>query len=169
VLKFQRRVVGLAGIVLTVGMGWYFWSENEGPSARVVAGATLVSYDPQTMQLTAIVNIQNSGDRPTVASITNAVFVDSQKQAPNYRTRPLPWRTDLTPKQSSPVVFILEGERATSVWNGAQLMEVTLNADYDGNAKLHCSFSFMGRFYPEAKRIGTVSSVTSPGECRRLR
>jgi hypothetical protein len=116
--------------------------------------------------LTAIVTIQNRGDRPIVASITNDVFIDSQKQPLNDRTQPQSWRTELGSKHLNPVTFILQGNSAASVWNGVRLMEVTIDAVYDGDAKLNCHFSFMGRFYPELKQIGTVSSVTSPRECR---
>jgi hypothetical protein len=168
VLKFQRKFVPLAGVVGTVGLltCWYFWPEDQGPVARLMPGPVTVSYDAQGSKLTAIVNIGNIGDRPTTASVTSAVFVDSQKQALQDGTNAQPWYAELIPKQFSPVIFVLRGESAASVWNGVRLMEVTVNAGYDGNANLHCNFAFMGRFYPELKQIGTVSSVTSPRECR---
>ena len=118
------------------------------------------------MRLTAIVNVANDGERPTVASITNAVFVDSQKQMRDA-SRPQTRQMDLIPKQSMAVAFVLEGEPADAVWRGVQLMEVTITADYRGDARLNCAFSFMGRFYPEIKKMGTVASTTSPRECER--
>jgi hypothetical protein len=160
----QRTVLVVAGVVVAVGICWYFWPEHDGP--ELVTGPISVSYDGEATRLTAIVNIQNSGDRPIVASITNDVFIDSQKQRLNDRSQPQPWRTELGSKQLNPVTFILQGDSAAAVWNGVRLMEVTINAVYDGNAKLNCHFSFMGRFYPELKQIGTVSSVTSPRGCR---
>lgn len=111
------------------------------------------------------VNVQNSGDRETAASIINAVWINSKKGELND-PRPQPWRTELAPKQISPVVFIIQGETAADVWSGVELMEVTIYVVYDANAKLNCSFSFVGRFYPLLKQIGTVSSVTSPTQCR---
>ena len=162
--KLQSTVLALAGVVATAGV-WYFWRGNDGP--ELVTGPISVSYDREATRLTAIVNIQNSGDRPIVASITNDVFIDSQKQPLNDRRQPQPWRTELGSKHLNPVTFILQGDSAAAVWNGVQLMEVTVNAAYDGNAKLHCNYAFMGRFYPQIKKIGTVSSVTSPSECRR--
>ena len=165
----MSKFIALAGVVSTVGalVCWYFWPEHQGPVARLMPGPVTVSYDAQRTKLTATVNIGNIGDRPTLASVTSAVFVDSQKQALQDRTTAQIWRAQLTPKQFSPVVFVLEGESAASVWNGVQLMEVTVDAGYDGNAKLHCNFAFMGRFYPQSKEIGTVSSVISPSGCRR--
>jgi hypothetical protein len=162
-LKLQRTVLAVAGVVTTAGV-WYFWPGNDGP--QLVTGPISVSYDREATRLTAIVNIQNSGDRPIVASVTNDVFVDSRKQPVNDRRQPQPWRAELGSKQLNPVTFILQGDSAAAVWNGVQLMEVTIDAAYDRDAKLNCHFSFMGRFYPELKQIGIVSSVTSPGECR---
>jgi len=159
----RRNAVALAGLVAAAG-AWYLWPQNNLP--QLVAGPTSVSYDSDTKRLTAVVNIRNSGDRPIVASMTNDVFVDSQKQALNDRRQPQPWRTEVGSKQENPVTFILEGETAAAVWNGVRLMEVTIDAVYEGDAKLNCHFSFMGRFYPVLKQIGTVSSVTSPRECR---
>ena len=101
------------------------------------------------------------------ASITNDVFIDSQKQPLKNGSQPQPWRTELRSKQLNPVTITLQGESAAAVWNGVRLMEVTVDAVYDGSAKLHCNFAFMGRFYPQIKEIGTVSSVISPSECRR--
>ena len=165
-LKFQRKFVALAGVVGTA-MCWYFWPEDQGPVARLMPGPVTVSYDAQGGKLTATVNIGNIGDRPTMASVTSAVFIDSQKQALQDGTNAQPSHAELKPNQSSPVVLVLQGESAASVWNGVQLMEVTVNAGYDGNTKLHCNYAFMGRFYPQIKKIGTVSSVISPSECRR--
>jgi hypothetical protein len=163
-LTLHRKVLALAGLVATVGV-WYLWPQNDIP--QLVTGPISISYDPDTTRLTATVNIQNGGDRPIVASITSDVFVDSQKQLFNDRRPPQPWRTELGSKQLHPVTFVLQGDSAAAVWNGVRLMEVTINAVYDGNAKLNCHFSFMGRFYPELKQIGTVSNVTSPRGCRR--
>jgi hypothetical protein len=160
---FRRGILALAGFAATFGL-WYFWSGYEGP--QLITGPISVSYDPAATRLTAIVNIQNNGDRPIVAAITNDVFGDSQKQLFNGRRQPQPWRTELGSKQLNPVTFILQGDSAAAVWNGVRLMEVTINAVYDGDAKLNCHFSFMGRFYPELKQIGTVSDVTSPPACR---
>jgi hypothetical protein len=117
--------------------------------------------------LTATVDLQNGGDRQTVASITNTVWIDSKKSSSNDRDTPQPWRIELAAKQSSPVMFVLEGETAAAVWNGVQLMELTIYASYDANERLRCDFNFVGRFYPLKKEIGIVSSVTSPAECRR--
>lgn len=162
-LKLQRSFLALAGVVAAAGV-WCFSPWNDGP--ELVAGPISVSYDREATRLTAIVNIQNSSDRPIVASITNDVFIDSQKQPLNDRRQPQPWRTELGSTPLNPVTFILQGDSAAAVWNGVRLMEVTIDAVYDGDAKLNCHFSFMGRFYPELKQIGTVSSVTSPRECR---
>ena len=160
-----RKALALAGLVAAAG-AWYLWPQNDIP--QLVAGPTSVSYDSNTMRLTAVVNVRNSGDRPIVASIRNDVFVDSQKQALNDRRQPQPWRTEVGSKQENPVTFILEGETAAAVWNGFRLMEITIDAVYDGgqDAKRNCHFSFMGRFYPQLKQIGTVSNGTSPRACR---
>jgi hypothetical protein len=161
---FQRKWLVVAGVAATLGMCSYFRPQRGGP--QLVMGPTSVSYDLDAARLTTIVNIQNSGDRPMVLSITNDVFIDSQKQPSNDPSQPQPRRTALLSKQSTPVTFNLEGDRAAAVWSGVRLMEVTINAAYDANATLHCNFRLMGRFYPEAKEIGIVSSVTSPRECR---
>ena len=160
-----RKALALAGLVAAAG-AWYLWPQNDIP--QLVAGPTSVSYDSNTMRLTAVVNVRNSGDRPIVASIRNDVFVDSQKQALNDRRQPQPWRTEVGSKQENPVTFILEGDTAAAVWNGVRLMEITIDAVYDGgqDAKRNCHFSFMGRFYPQLKQIGTVSNGTSPRGCR---
>ena len=161
----QRTALALAAVAAAIGL-WYFSSRNEGPVARLMAEPTSVSFDAQATRLTAIVNIENDGERPTVASITNAVFVDSQKQMSDA-SRPQTRQMELTPKQWTPVAFVLEGEAATAVWRGVQLMEVTITADYRESAQLNCVFSFMGRFYPQIKKMGTVSVTTSPRECER--
>jgi hypothetical protein len=162
-LKLQRTALALAGVVVAAAV-WFFWPRKGGP--ELVPGPISVSFDREATRLTAIVNIQNSGDRPIVASITNDVFIDSQKQPLNDRRQPQPWRAELGSKHLNPVTFILQGDSAAIVWNGVRLMEVTIDAVYEGDAKLNCHFSFMGRFYPVLKQIGTVSSVTSPRECR---
>ena len=164
----RRNVLALAGVAVAVGAltGAYFWPTNEGPFARLEAGPPSVRYDADTMRLTATVDIRNGGSRQTVASITNAVWIDSKKHSLSDRNTPQPWRAELATKQSSPVIFVLEGETAAAVWNGVQLMELTIYAGYDANERLHCDFNFAGRFYPLSKEIGIVSSVTSPAECR---
>ena len=159
-----RRALALGAVAAAFGV-WYF-SGDAGPIARLVAEPTSVSFDAHAMRLTAIVNVANDGERPTVASITNAVFVDSQKQMRDA-SRPQTRQMELIPKQSAAVAFVLEGEPADAVWRGVQLMEVTITADYRGDARLNCAFSFMGRFYPEIKKMGKVSSTTSPRECGR--
>jgi hypothetical protein len=161
----RRNALALAGVVAAAG-AWYLWPQHDIP--QLVAGPTSVSYDADTIRLTAVVKIRNSGDRPIVASMTHDVFVDSQKQALNDRRQPQPWRTEVGSKQENPVTFILDGETAAAVWNGVRLMEVTIDAVYgDGQgAKPNCHFSFMGRFYPQLKQIGTVSNGTSPRACR---
>jgi hypothetical protein len=144
---------------------WYLWPRNDIPP--LVAGPISVSYDAGTARLTAVVDLHNSAERTIVASMTNNVFVDSQKQPLSARTQPS--RIELGSKQSNVVTFTLEGDSAAAVWNGVRLMEVTIDAVYDDEsqrAKLTCRFSFMGRFYPQLKQIGTVSSVTSPRACR---
>jgi len=153
-------------ITSNVLIGWYVSPENQGPHARFVTGPPSVTYDAQAMRLTAIINVHNDGDRQTIASIINAVWIDSKKGALSDRNRPQPWQIELVPKQTSPVMFVIEGDTAAAVWGGIQLMEVPIDGGYDANAKLNCRFSFVGRFYPQLKQIGTVSSVTSPGECR---
>ena len=163
--KGRRTVVVVAAVVVAAVICWYLWPSNDG--SQLVTGPISVSYDPSTARLTAIVNIQNTGARPIVASITNDVFVDSQKQRLTDPRQPQPWRTELGSKQLSPVTFILQGDSAAAVWNGVRLMEVTIGAVYPGNAKLTCHFNFMGRFYPELKQIGIVSNVTSPRQCGR--
>src|SRR5215510_12344558 len=164
-VTIRRKALALGGLV-AAGAVWYLWPQND--ISQLVAGPTSVSYDPDTMRLTAVVNMRNTGDRPIVASIRNDVFVDSQKQALKDRRQPQPWRTEVGSKQENPVTFILEGDTAAAVWNGVRLMEVTIDAVYDHGqtAKLNCHFSFMGRFYPQLKQIGTVSNGTSPRACR---
>ena len=161
-LTHRRKVLALAGLGATVGI-WYLWPRNDVP--QLVAGPISVSYEKEATRLTAIVNIQNSGNRPIVASITNDVFVNSQKQPLTDRTQLQPRRIEFGSKQLNPVTFILQGETAADAWNGVRLMEVTIDAAYDGSANLTCHFSFMGRFYPQLKQIGTVSSSTSPRAC----
>jgi hypothetical protein len=163
-LTLDRKVLASAGVVVTAVGVWFFWPRNDTP--QLVAGPISVSYEPDATRLTAIVNVRNSGARPIVASITNDVFIDSQKQPLNDRTQSQPSRTELGSKQVRPVTFIVQGDSAAAAWNGVRLMELTINADYDGDAKRNCHFAFMGRFYPELKQIGIVSSVTSPRECR---
>jgi hypothetical protein len=162
--RLQLKVLVVAGVAVAAVACWHLWRENDG--AQLVAGPISVSYDREATSLTAVVNIRNSGDRPIVASITNNVFVDSQKQPSNGRGQPQPWRLEVGSKELSPVVFILQGESAAAVWSGVRLMELTIDAAYDGSAKLNCHFSFMGRFYPELKQIGIVSNATSPRACR---
>jgi hypothetical protein len=163
-VTLDRKVVALAGVVATAVGVWYFWPRNDIP--QLVTGPISVSYEADATRLTAIVNVRNNGDRPIVASITNDVFIDSQKQPLNDRSQPQPRRTELGSKQSGPVTFILQGDSAAAAWNGVRLMEVTIDAVYEGDAKLNCHFTFMGRFYPELKQIGIVSSDTSPRACR---
>ena len=159
----RTRWLVLAAVVATLG-GWYFSPRNDIP--QLVTGPISVSYDPDTARLTAVVNVRNNGDRPIVASITNDLFIDSQKQSLNDRTGPQPSRTELGAEQLIPVTFTLQGDSAAAAWNGVRLMEVTINAVYEGDTGLNCHFTFMGRFYPQRKQIGIVSSVTSPRECR---
>jgi hypothetical protein len=156
--KRQRKLILIAGVAAAMGLCWYFWPRND--IQRLVPGPISVSYDPAATRLTAIVNVQNNGDRPIVALITNDVFIDSQKQGKSQ-----PSRTELGSNQSNPVTFVLQGESAAAVWNGVRLMELTINADYHEDARLNCHFSFMGRFYPELKQIGVVSSAISPRSC----
>jgi hypothetical protein len=161
---FQYRI--LAGIVAIAGV-WYFWPDKEDP--QLMTGPMSVVYDSETTRLTAIVNIENRTDRPIVASITNDLFVDSQKQMMNDPRQPRQWRTEVASRQVRPVTFTLQGDVATAVWDGVRLMEITMTAAYDGSSKLNCQLNFMGRFYPQLKQIGTVSNVTSPRSCRGLR
>ena len=144
---------------------WSVWRKDD--ASQLVAGPISVSYDQEATRLTAIVSLQNSSDRPIVASITNNVFIDSQKQ-PLTDRQPQPWRIELGSKRSNPVTFTLQGKSAADAWNGVRLMEVTIDAVYDDGqpAKLNCHFSFMGRFYPQLKQLGVVSNLTSPRECR---
>jgi hypothetical protein len=151
-VTLHRTAVALGGLVAMAG-AWYLWPRNDIPP--LVAGPISVSYDAGTARLTAVVDLHNN------------VFVDSQKQPLSARTQPS--RIELGSKQSNVVTFTLEGDSAAAVWNGVRLMEVTIDAVYDDEsqrAKLTCRFSFMGRFYPQLKQIGTVSSVTSPRACR---
>ena len=163
-LTLDSKVLAFAAFVTIAAGVWHFWRPSDIP--QLVTGPTSVSYDPDATRLTAIVNVRNDGDRPIVASITNDVFIDSQKQPLNDRTQPQPTRTELGSKQLKPVTFILQGDPAADAWNGVRLMELTINAAYEGNTKLNCQFTFIGRFYPQIKEIGTVSSITSPRECR---
>jgi hypothetical protein len=162
-LRLRREILALAGVA-AIGGVWYFWPEHS--TTPFVTGPMSVSYDAQATRLTAVVNIQNSDERPIVASITNDVFIDSQKQL-NARIQPQPWRAEFPLNRPIPITFMVQGASATDVWNGVRLMEVTIDAAYDGNAKPNCHFSFMGRFYPEIKEMGKVSSTTSPRECGR--
>ena len=142
------------------------WPINGGPHARLTTGPAAVHYDAAANRLTVTVDLQNSGERQTMASITSAVFIDSRKQPLNDRSAPQPWRTELTAQQFRPVIFVLEGDAAAATWNGLELLEITIDASYDGTQALQCNFEFMGRFYPQIKQIGTVSTVTSPAQCR---
>jgi|SRR6185503_10762774 len=162
-LRRGRHVIAFAGVVATAAGVWYFWPRNDIP--QLVTGPISVSYDTDATRLTAVVNVGNNSDRPIVASITNDVFIDSQKQPLNARTPELT-RIELGAEQSNPVTFILQGDSAAAAWNGVRLLELRVDAVYEGDAKLNCHFTFMGRFYPELKQIGVVSSVTSPRECR---
>jgi hypothetical protein len=162
-LIYATRYLALAGVVATLGV-WYFWPRNDIP--QLVTGPMSVSYDPDATRLTAIVNVRNNGDRPIVATITNDVFIDSQKQLLNDRIQREPLRTELESKRLTPVTFTVQGDSAAAAWNGVRLMEVTIDAVYEADAKLNCHFTFMGRFYPQLKQIGIVSSVTSPRACR---
>ena len=159
----RTTYLALAAVIATLGL-WYFRAGNDVP--QLVTGPISVSYDPDATRLTAIVNVVNNGDRPIVASITKDVFIDSQKQPSGDRSQPQPSRAELGSKQSNAVTLILQSDSAAAVWNGIRLMEVTINADYVRDSKLNCHFTFMGRFYPELKQIGIVSTVTSPRECR---
>jgi len=163
--RLQPNILLLTGVVVAAVVCWYLWRPKEAP--QLLAAPLSVSYDRETTRLTAVVNLLNSSDHPIVASITNNVFVDSQKQPLTDRQEP--WRIELGSKQSNPVTFTLQGESAADAWNGARLLEVTIDASYDSEpqrAKLNCHFSFMGRFYPQLKQIGTVSNGTSPRACR---
>src|SRR4029079_17735185 len=90
------RYLAIAAVVATLA-GWLFWPGDEGP--QLIARPVSVSYDPDARRLTATVNIQNSGNRAVVASITNDVFVDSRKQPSNDRTQSQPWELELRLKQ----------------------------------------------------------------------
>ena len=160
---FQRSVLALAGVAAAAAL-WYFWSGNGGGVTRLVAEPGSVAYDAEERRLTAIVNLQSDGERTTAASITTTVFVDSQKQV-SESSKPQTRRVELRPRQSTPMMFVLEGEPAAAVWRGVQLMEVTMDVGYSESATLQCTFSFMGRFYPEMKKIGIVASMTSPRRC----
>src|SRR5262245_12347110 len=122
----QRKILVVAGVVVAVVVCWYLWRGDDG--AQLVAGPISVRYDREATSLTAVVNIRNSGDHPIVASITNNVFVDSQKQPANGRGEPQPWRMEIGSKALSPVIFILRGESAAAVWGGVRLMELTIDA-----------------------------------------
>ena len=154
----QRSVLALAGVAAAAAL-WYFWPGTGGRVTRLVAEPASVTYDAQDNRLTTVVNLLNDSDRTMVASITTAVFVDSQKQV-SESSKPQTRRVELTPRQSMPMMFVLEGEPATAVWRGVRLMEVTMEVGYTQSVTLNCTFSFMGRFYPEMKKIGIVSSVT---------
>jgi hypothetical protein len=160
---FQRSILALASVAAAAAL-WYFWFGNGNREKHLVAEPGSVTYDPQQRRLTAIVNLQSDGERMTLASITTTVFVDSQKQV-SGSSKPQTRQVELTPRRSTPMMFVLEGEPAAAVWRGVQLMEVTMDVGYSQSATLNCRFSFMGRFYPEMKKIGIVSSVTSPRRC----
>ena len=153
----------LAGIVVVAGV-WYCWPRDDDPRLRT--GPVSVAYDPETARLTATVNIENRTDRPVVASITNDVFIDSQKQVVDDPGQRRPWRLELSSRQVRPVTFTLQGDVATAVWNGLRLMEVTMTASYAGSSTMSCQLSLMARFYPLAQEMGIVSNVTSPRSCR---
>jgi hypothetical protein len=160
--RLEPNILVLTGVVVAAVV-WYVWRPKEAP--QLLAAPISVSYDPEATRLTAVVNLLNSSDHPIVASITDNVFVDSQKQP--LPDRQEPWRIELGSKQSNPVTFTLQGESAADAWNGARLLEITIDASYDSlSAKLNCHFSFMGRFYPQLKQLGVVSNVISPRECR---
>jgi hypothetical protein len=160
----RTTYLALAAVVVTLGF-WYFVPQNDVP--QLAAGPISVRYDADATRLTAIINVRNNGNRPIVASITKDVFIDSQKQLPDGGSQPQSSRTELGSKQSTPVTLILQGDSAVAAWNGVRLMEVTVNAVYKADANLNCHFAFMGRFYPELKQLGVVSSVTSPRACGR--
>ena len=165
-VRLQPNILVIAGLVVAAVVCWHLWRQDDAP--QLVAGPITVSYDEQATRLTAIVNLQNSSDHPIVASITNNVFVDSQKQP--LADQQQPWRIELGSKRSGPVTISLQGKSAADAWNGIRLMEVTIDAFYDYERqgwRLNCHFSFMGRFYPQLKQIGIVSNVTSPRRCQR--
>jgi hypothetical protein len=161
----RTRYLAVAAAVATLGVR-FFWPANEVPP--LVAGPISVSYDPAALRLTAIVTVRNDGDRPIVAFVTRDVFIDSQKLLSSDQSQQSS-RTELGAKQSSPVTFIVQGDTAVAAWNGVRLLEITVNAVYSADEKSNCHFTFMGRFYPELKEIGRVSSTTSPSSCRRRR
>ena len=161
----RPNILVAGGVVMAAVICWFLWPQDDAPP--LVAGPISISYDEEAMRLTAIVNLQNSGGQSILASITNNVFVDSQKQPLTDRDRPR--QIELESKRSNPVTFTLQGESAADAWNGVRLMEITIDAVYDDGrtAKPNCHFSFMGRFRPQLKQIGIVSNVTSPRRCRR--
>jgi hypothetical protein len=160
----RTRYLAIAAAVAALGLR-FFWPGDDRP--QLVAGPVSVSYDPAALRLTAIVTVRNDGDRPIVAFVTRDVFIDSQKQLSSDRSQQPSSRTELGAKQSSPVTFIVQGDTAAAAWNGVRLMEITVNAVYSADEKSNCQFTFMGRFYPELKQIGRVSSTTSPSSCGR--
>jgi hypothetical protein len=163
--RLQPNILVLTGLVVAAVVCWFLWRPKKAP--QLLAAPISVSYDQEATRLTAVVNLLNSSDHPIVASITNNVLVDSQKQP--FTDGQVPRRIELGSKQSNPVTFTVQGESAADAWNGARLLEVTIDASYDSelqSAKLNCHFSFMGRFYPQLKQFGVVSNVISPRECR---
>src|SRR5678815_2151765 len=114
--RLQPKLLVAAGIAVAAIACWSLWRKDDAP--QLVAGPISVSYDQETVRLTAIVNLQNTSDRPIAASMTNNVFVDSQKQPMTDRKQPQPRRIELGSKQVHPVTFILQGESAADAWNG---------------------------------------------------
>ena len=97
--RLQPNFLVVALLAVAAVVCWYWWRQDEAP--QLVAGPISVSYDQEATRLTAIVNLQNTSDRPIVASVTNNVFVDSQKQPLTGWQQP--WRIELPPKRSNPV------------------------------------------------------------------
>jgi hypothetical protein len=89
--RLQPNILLLTGVRGGGSRLLVFVAPKEAP--QLLAAPLSVSYDRETTRLTAVVNLLNSSDHPIVASITNNVFVDSQKQPLTDRQEP--WRIEL--------------------------------------------------------------------------
>lgn len=139
---------------------------EDAPIGRLVMGPHSVTHDDTSKRLTVVLDVHNVGDRQIVATISHAVWLQSKRQPPPPdRIKPQPWRTELLPLHFSPIVFTVEGQSATAVWNGTQEMKLTVEADYHARPGLSCRYSFSGMFQPDFQRITLLDSKTTPLEC----
>jgi hypothetical protein len=167
----KTRMLSLIGLgmflFISIGIAYWFRPPRDDNTMAVLrTGPNSVAYDATAVRLTVVQNLQNAGDRHTVASITNAVWLDGARHTLNPdRSKPQPWRTELIPKEYTPVIFILEGSAASESVSGEMKMEVSIEAKYEARPGLTCVFMFRGVFERELAQLAMVDTVTTPSEC----